>query len=231
MLFIAILILIFLMYRFFTFRAEMVFTMSLIAPIMIVIGACYLPGKYHEAGIFLLVIGAFMLAVVLLICRLTARGVEKGLRLEYYKNLIIYGALKFLQNLSKATIVFSFLAASLGAFSMDYKERLDTKGRKIYVNDNLRDPEGNQYEEVRKVKKDRHESPFSGNRACFFYVIASISKIHSPAFQHQVVSSSSEEIHHRFLFVAFRQTMMTDSLSYSFLLLHYFLFPLTLFLL
>ena len=100
MLFIAILILIFLMYRFFTFRAEMVFTMSLIAPIMIVIGACYLPGKYHEAGIFLLVIGAFMLAVVLLICRLTARGVEKGLRLEYYKNLIIYGALKFLQNLS-----------------------------------------------------------------------------------------------------------------------------------
>ena len=68
MLFIAILILIFLMYRFFTFRAEMVFTMSLIAPIMIVIGACYLPGKYHEAGIFLLVIGAFMLAVVLLIC-------------------------------------------------------------------------------------------------------------------------------------------------------------------
>ena len=73
MLFIAILILIFLMYRFFTFRAEMVFTMSLIAPIMIVIGACYLPGKYHEAGIFLLVIGAFMLAVVLLICRLTAR--------------------------------------------------------------------------------------------------------------------------------------------------------------
>ena len=121
MLFIAILILIFLMYRFFTFRAEMVFTMSLIAPIMIVIGACYLPGKYHEAGIFLLVIGAFMLAVVLLICRLTALGVEKGLRLEYYKNLIIYGALKFLQNLSKATIVFSFLAASLGAFSMDYK--------------------------------------------------------------------------------------------------------------
>ena len=78
MLFIAILILIFLMYRFFTFRAEMVFTMSLIAPIMIVIGACYLPGKYHEAGIFLLVIGAFMLAVVLLICRLTARGVEKA---------------------------------------------------------------------------------------------------------------------------------------------------------
>ena len=122
MLFIAILILIFLMYRFFTFRAEMVFTMSLIAPIMI----------------------------VLLICRLTARGVEKGLRLEYYKNLIIYGALKFLQNLSKATIVFSFLAASLGAFSMDYKERLDTKGRKIYVDDNLRDPEGNQYEEVEK---------------------------------------------------------------------------------
>ena len=89
-------------------------------------------------------------AVVLLICRLTARGVEKGLRLEYYKNLIIYGALKFLQNLSKATIVFSFLAASLGAFSMDYKERLDTKGRKIYVDDNLRDPEGNQYEEVEK---------------------------------------------------------------------------------
>ena len=41
MLFIAILILIFLMYRFFTFRAEMVFTMSLIAPIMIVIGACW----------------------------------------------------------------------------------------------------------------------------------------------------------------------------------------------
>ena len=150
MLFIAILILIFLMYRFFTFRAEMVFTMSLIAPIMIVIGACYLSGKYHEAGIFLLVIGAFMLAVVLLICRLTARGVEKGLRLEYYKNLIIYGALKFLQNLSKATIVLSFLAASLGAFSMDYKERLDTKGRKIYVDDNLRDPEGNQYEEVEK---------------------------------------------------------------------------------
>ena len=45
MLFIAILILIFLMYRFFTFRAEMVFTMSLIAPIMIVIGACYFTWK------------------------------------------------------------------------------------------------------------------------------------------------------------------------------------------
>ena len=61
MLFIAILILIFLMYRFFTFRAEMVFTMSLIAPIMIVIGACYLPGKYHEAGIFLPLVSSLSL--------------------------------------------------------------------------------------------------------------------------------------------------------------------------
>jgi len=90
MLFIAILILIFLMYRFFTFRAEMVFTMSLIAPIMIVIGACYLPGKYHEAGIFLLVIGAFMLAVVLLICRFTGRllyGLQRKTGYQRKKNL------------------------------------------------------------------------------------------------------------------------------------------------
>ena len=43
MLFIAILILIFLMYRFFTFRAEMVFTMSLIAPIMIGVAPYILP--------------------------------------------------------------------------------------------------------------------------------------------------------------------------------------------
>lgn len=47
-------------------------------------------------------------------------------------------------------LLFCLSAASLGAFSMDYKERLDTKGRKIYVDDNLRDPEGNQYEEVEK---------------------------------------------------------------------------------
>ena len=107
---------------------------------MIVIGACYLPGKYHEAGIFLLVIGAFMLAVVLLICRLTARGVEKGLRLEYYKNLIIYSALKFLQNLSKATIVFNFSGRFTGVPSLwTTKKDWIPKEEKIYVDDNLRD--------------------------------------------------------------------------------------------
>ncbi len=130
MLFIAILILIFLMYRFFTFRAEMVFTMSLIAPIMIVIGACYLPGKYHEAGIFLLVIGAFMLAVVLLICRLTARGVEKGLRLEYYKNLIIYGALKFYRTFLKRRLFLAFWPLHWVPSLWTTKKDMDTQRKK-----------------------------------------------------------------------------------------------------
>lgn len=55
---------------------------------------------------------------------------------------------------------------------MDYKERLDTKGRKIYVNDNLRDPEGKQYEEVESKKQAR--ITFFGIVPVFTY--ASISK-------------------------------------------------------
>ena len=48
------------------------------------------------------------------------------------------------------TILLSFVAAMLGSVSLDYKERLDIAGRKIYVDDNLRDAEGNQYTEVER---------------------------------------------------------------------------------
>ena len=142
---VAVLVLLFLMYRFYTFRAEMVFIMTLLTPAMLLIGAYHLTGEYREAGIFLLIVGIFLLAVVMFMYRITARGVEKEFRSAYYKNLFIYGALRFLQ-----TIVFSFVAAMLGGVSLDYKERLDIAGRKIYVDDNLRDAEGNQYTEVER---------------------------------------------------------------------------------
>ena len=103
---VAVLVLLFLMYRFYTFRAEMVFIMTLLTPAMLLIGA--------------------------------------------YQNLFIYGALRFLQTFCRMTIVFSFVAAMLGGVSLDYKERLDIAGRKIYVDDNLRDAEGNQYTEVER---------------------------------------------------------------------------------
>ena len=139
---VAVLVLLFLMYRFYTFRAEMVFIMTLLTPAMLLIGAYHLTGEYREAGIFLL-------AVVMFMYRITARGVEKEFRSAYYKNLFIYGALRFLQTFCRMTIVFSFVAAMLGGVSLDYKERLDIAGR-IYVDDNLRDAEGNQYTEVER---------------------------------------------------------------------------------
>ena len=125
---VAVLVLLFLMYRFYTFRAEMVFIMTLLTPAMLLIGAYHLTGEYREAGIFLLIVGIFLLAVVMFMYRITARGVEKEFRSAYYKNLFIYG----------------------GGVSLDYKERLDIAGRKIYVDDNLRDAEGNQYTEVER---------------------------------------------------------------------------------
>ena len=56
----------------------------------------------------------------------------------------------FFRHFCRMTIVFSFVAAMLGGVSLDYKERLDIAGRKIYVDDNLRDAEGNQYTEVER---------------------------------------------------------------------------------
>lgn len=150
MIVIAVLVLIFLMYRFYTFRAEMIFMLTVFTPVVILFGAYYLTGEYREVGIFLLVIGIFMLAVALLMYRLTARGVEKGLRFGYYKDLFIYGAARFLQTFFRITIVLGFLSTLFRGVACDYKERLDIKGRKIYVDDNLRDPEGNQYREIER---------------------------------------------------------------------------------
>ena len=147
---VAVLVLLFLMYRFYTFRAEMVFIMTLLTPAMFLIGAYHLTGEYREAGIFLLIVGIFLLAVVMFMYRITARGVEKKFRSTYYKNLFIYGGLRFLQTFFRMTIILSFVAAMLGGVSLDYKERLDIAGRKIYVDDNLRDAEGNQYTEVER---------------------------------------------------------------------------------
>ena len=56
---VAVLVLLFLMYRFYTFRAEMVFIMTLLTPAMLLIGAYHLTGEYREAGIFLLIVGIF----------------------------------------------------------------------------------------------------------------------------------------------------------------------------
>ena len=128
----------------------MVFIMTLLTPAMFLIGAYHLTGEYREAGIFLLIVGIFLLAVVMFMYRITARGVEKKFRSTYYKNLFIYGGLRFLQTFFRMTIILSFVAAMLGSVSLDYKERLDIAGRKIYVDDNLRDAEGNQYTEVER---------------------------------------------------------------------------------
>lgn len=147
---VAVLVLLFLMYRFYTFRAEMVFIMTLLTPAMFLIGAYHLTGEYREAGILLLVVGIFLLAVVMFMYRITAKGVEKEFRITYYKNLFIYGGLKFLQTFFKITIIFSFVSSILAGVSLDYKERLDVTGRKVYVDDNLRDAEGNQYTEVER---------------------------------------------------------------------------------
>ena len=73
---VAVLVLLFLMYRFYTFRAEMVFIMTLLTPAMLLIGAYHLTGEYREAGIFLLIVGIFLLAVVMFMYRITARGVD-----------------------------------------------------------------------------------------------------------------------------------------------------------
>ena len=80
---VAVLVLLFLMYRFYTFRAEMVFIMTLLTPAMLLIGAYHLTGEYREAGIFLLIVGIFLLAVVMFMYRITARGVEKEFRSAY----------------------------------------------------------------------------------------------------------------------------------------------------
>ena len=68
---VAVLVLLFLMYRFYTFRAEMVFIMTLLTPAMLLIGAYHLTGEYREAGIFLLIVGIFLLAVVMFMYRIT----------------------------------------------------------------------------------------------------------------------------------------------------------------
>ena len=69
---VAVLVLLFLMYRFYTFRAEMVFIMTLLTPAMLLIGAYHLTGEYREAGIFLLIVGIFLLAVVMFMYLITA---------------------------------------------------------------------------------------------------------------------------------------------------------------
>ena len=62
---VAVLVLLFLMYRFYTFRAEMVFIMTLLTPAMLLIGAYHLTGEYREAGIFLL---SFYICILISFC-------------------------------------------------------------------------------------------------------------------------------------------------------------------
>ena len=118
---VAVLVLLLLMYRFYTFRAEMVFIMTLLTPAMFLIGAYHLTGEYREAGIFLLIVGIFLLAVVMFMYRITARGVEKEFRSAYYKNLFIYGGVRFLQTFFRMTIIFSFLVDVFGSVLFDFK--------------------------------------------------------------------------------------------------------------
>ena len=54
----------------------MVFIMTLLTPAMLLIGAYHLTGEYREAGIFLLIVGIFLLAVVSL-CIELQREVSK----------------------------------------------------------------------------------------------------------------------------------------------------------
>lgn len=78
---VAVLVLLFLMYRFYTFRAEMVFIMTLLTPAMLLIGAYHLTGEYREAGIFLLIVGIFFVAVVMFYVSNYSKGCRKGIQI------------------------------------------------------------------------------------------------------------------------------------------------------
>ena len=70
-----------LMYRFYTFRAEMVFIMTLLTPAMLLIGAYHLTGEYREAGIFLLISWNLFVGSSYVYVSNYSKGCRKGIQI------------------------------------------------------------------------------------------------------------------------------------------------------
>lgn len=148
---VAVFIIVFLMYKFYAVRAYMIFQMTLISPVAIIVGVGFLGNdEYRLAGLFIAAVGVILLILTIFMYRITAKNVAPEQKKLYYRDLFLYGGILFIRAVMIMLLIFIPIALLLAGVSADYRERLDTAGRTVCVDKDLRDPQGRQYHEVKR---------------------------------------------------------------------------------
>ena len=148
---IAIGVVVFLMWKFFAFRAFMIFQTTFFSPAVILVGLCVLFNEeYRIAGILFLIIGTLLGLGSIAMFYFTGKRLPKEKRKPYYKALFLYGAVIFIRLLSFAVLIGFFFFKFFEELCKDYREVALVSGRTVMVDSSLRDPYGNQYERVKK---------------------------------------------------------------------------------
>lgn len=148
---IAIGVVIFLMWKFFAFRAFMIFQTTFFSPVVILVGVYLLLNEeFRLAGVIFLVIGILLGLGSFAMFYFTGKKLPKEKRKPYYKALFLYGAVLFIRILSICLLVGIFFFKFFEEFGKDYREAALESGRTVVVDSNLRDPYGKQYERVKK---------------------------------------------------------------------------------
>ncbi|HJC24528.1 MAG TPA: hypothetical protein H9761_12575 [Candidatus Eisenbergiella merdavium] len=148
---IAIGVVIFLMWKFFAFRAFMIFQTTFFSPVVILVGVYFLLNEeFRLAGVIFLVIGILLGLGSFAMFYFTGKKLPKEKRKPYYKALFLYGAVLFIRILSIGLLVGIFFFKFFEEFGKDYREAALESGRTVVVDSSLRDPYGKQYERVKK---------------------------------------------------------------------------------
>lgn len=149
MIIIAILIIIFLMWKFFAIRAYILFQTTVISPIIILVGFGFIGNKeFGIMGAVMVVFGLLLLGGTIAMYYFTGKNVAPENKKEYYKALFLYGAMLFLRGLLIMMIIgipfFKWLTGNV----KHYHEIVLLNGVKVLVDEDLKDLEGNQYRKL-----------------------------------------------------------------------------------
>ena len=149
MFFVALLVIVLLMWKFLAFRAYMLFQMTLFAPVLIFVGAVHLGNQeYPAVGMAMLIFGNVLALLSVLTFWLSGRKIQPGYRWKYYGSILLYGGSLFLRLLLICLIIGIPFMKWLTGNVRHFHEATLLNGATVMVDENLRDMDGNQYREL-----------------------------------------------------------------------------------
>jgi hypothetical protein len=151
---VAVAIVVFLMWKFFGFRAYMLFSSTLISPVCALCGLLFIAsdGQTRIVGIVMLVFGILLGIFNWAMYYYTGKRVPEENRTQYYKALFLCGFWSFTRALAICMIIgIPFMKWLTGNYRTYREVVLVSNGVKcgtVLVDQDNMDPNGNQYEEV-----------------------------------------------------------------------------------